>query len=217
MKLKFTYDKKEDIWCLLNKGKSSNNSPNPTKAYEQLVEFAGENPNENSTSEFIDKYISEKNINIDELIKKYQEESNKILGEYQRIAENIFRVSLKKDITAYLTINTRCPYRIKENMFFVSVSNINFIKTIMHELWHFYTWYKFGKDVQQTIGNKKYNDVKESLTVLLNVECRHLLHEGDCDTGYLQHKQLRGEILKLWKQNPNIDFVWDEITKAKYK
>jgi len=30
MRLNFTYDKKEDIWCLLNKGKSLYNSLDPT-------------------------------------------------------------------------------------------------------------------------------------------------------------------------------------------
>jgi len=54
---------------------------------------------------------------------------------------------------------------------------------------------------------------EEALTVLLNVKCKHLLPEGCEGTGYPQHQELREEILKLWKQNPNIDFAWRDITK----
>ena len=83
----------------------------------------------------------------------------------------------------------------------------------MHELWHFYTWYKFGESEQERIGAKKYNNVKESLTVLLNIECKDLLPEGIEDTGYPQHQKLREEIKILWEEKPDIDFVWESITR----
>jgi hypothetical protein len=82
----------------------------------------------------------------------------------------------------------------------------------MHELWHFYTWYKFGEDEQERLGMEKYNDIKEALTVLLNVECEHLLPEGVTDYGYPQHQELRKEILSLWQENPDIDFIWKKLT-----
>ena len=213
MKIDFTYNKEKDIWCLLNKGKSSNNSSKPTKIYEQLVEFVGENPDENSTANFIDKYIVDNQIDIEKYIENYNKEFGKISDEFQKIAEKVFGVSLEENITAYLTVNTRCPYSIEENSFFVSVSNDRLLLTVMHELWHFYTWYKFGADEQDRIGKGKYNEAKEALTVLLNIECEHLLPEGCEDFGYPQHQELREEILKLWKQNPDIDFVWERITK----
>jgi hypothetical protein len=78
----------------------------------------------------------------------------------------------------------------------------------MHELWHFYTWEKFGPDEPTRLGAEKYNDLKESLTVLLNIECQHLLPEGDMDKGYPQHQDLRLRIMELWKQNPDIEYVW---------
>lgn len=211
MKLVFAYNKKEDIWVLLNKGKSSNNSPNPTKVYKQLIEFAGENPDENSTSEFIDNYIKDNEIDLNKCITDYQEDFNQIANEFQKIAGKVFSVSINETITAYLTINSRCPYSIQKNLFFISVSNNSAIKTAMHELWHFYTWYKFGASEQERIGAKKYNDIKEALTVLLNLECKHLLPDGIEDTGYLQHQELRNEILKLWAENPDINFVWKKL------
>ncbi len=212
MQLNFTYKKDEDIWCLLNKGKSSNNSPNPTKAYEQLINFAGKNPDERSTSKFIDTYIADNKIDINKRIKEYQKDFEDISDEFQNIAEKVFGVSLLEDITVYLTINNRCPYSLKENLFFVCLSNNSALQTVMHELWHFYTWYKFGADEQERIGPEKYNDIKEALTVLLNIECNHLLPEGIEDTGYPQHQELRNQILELWKENPHIDFIWNKLT-----
>jgi hypothetical protein len=64
MIIDFQYNKEKDIWCILNKGKSSNNSKSPTKIYEKLVSFCGDNPTEANTSVFIDKYIFDENIII---------------------------------------------------------------------------------------------------------------------------------------------------------
>lgn len=208
MKLKFEYNKEKDIWCLLNKGKSSNNSPTPTRTYSELVSVYGENPDEKSTSLFIDQYFETGNYDVTEYIKKYKKEFEAISSEYQKIAEKVFGLPLNEKITVYLTINNRCPYSIEEKWFFVSVSRNSPIRTIMHELWHFYTWQKFGADEEKKIGAKKYNDIKEALTVLLNVECKHLLPEGAIDMGYQQHQELRNRILELWKQNPDIDYIW---------
>lgn len=213
MKLAFTYDREKDIWCLLNKGKGSNNSTHPTKVYEELVQSVGENPDREAVSQFIDRYIKENNIDISSYIEKYQKEFDDIFEEFHKIAQRVFGVSLKDDITVYLTINNRCPYNIKENSFFVSVSNVSALKTTMHELWHFYTWYRYGSDEIEKIGSKEYNDIKEALTVLLNVECKHLLPEGIQDAGYPQHQELRNKILKMWQKKQDIDFVWSALSK----
>ena len=53
-----------------------------------------------------------------------------------------------------------------------------------YNLWHFYTWYGLGADQEQKLGKQKYNDLKEALTVLLNVECKDLMPEGVSDGGY---------------------------------
>lgn len=211
MKLKFEYSKEKDIWCLLNKGKSSKNSPLPTKVYSELVTAYGENPDEISTSKFIDEHLIVNNVDITELLKNYQKEWSIVSNEFEKIAERIFGVSLEKEITVYLTINNRCPYSVEENWFFVSISKNSPVKTIMHEIWHFYTWYKFGVVEHERLGAEKYNDVKEALTVLLNIECKHLLPEGVEDKGYHQHQELRAKILELWKQNPDIQNVWRKL------
>lgn len=211
MKINFKYNREKDIWCLLNKGKSSNNSSNPTLIYQELVAKTGESPDELPTSTFIDEYLNKNNIKPDSFIKDYQREYNSVSANFQTISKKVFGVSLNKEITAYLTTNTRCPYNIKESWFFVSMTKANPLLTIMHELWHFYTWKKFGAEWEAQIGKGKYNAIKEALTVLLNIECRSLLPAGAEDKGYPQHQELRNKIIELWNQNPNIDYLWKEI------
>ena len=209
MKITFAYNRDKDIWCLLNKGKSSNNSSNPTSVYQALISKVGTNLNEMSVSAFIDGYMKENNIQPETFITMCEKSFNRIATDFQSVAEKVFGVCLDRNITVYLTINNRCPYNLEEGTFFVSMSKDNPLLTMMHELWHFYTWERFGQESVAQLGSKKYNDLKESLTVLLNTECRHLLSEGE-DKGYPQHQDLRAKILELWKQKNDIEYVWSK-------
>ena len=213
MKVQFQYDKEKDVWCLLNKGKSSNNSQNPTQQYEQLVASYGENPSIENIASFIENYLADKQINLRENVTKYQKDWDDISEEYTKRAERIFGVSLPKDIISYLTINSRCPYSIDDNYFFVTVSTKSANRTAMHELWHFYTWYGLGVDEEKRLGREKYNDIKEALTVLLNEECKDLLSVGVTDAGYPQHSQIRKQILELWEKEKDIKRLWKHFAQ----
>lgn len=212
MKLTFAYDRGRDIWCVLNYGKTSMNSPTPTKVYEELVKEYGDNPSQNNAESFVEAYINKNTINTDEVTRSLQKNWDEISLEYQKRAEKIFGVGLPNDVTAYSTINDRCPYNIQDHMFYVSVAYLNAVnKTAMHELWHFYTWYKYGIEWEQKIGTQKYNEIKEALTVLLNVECEDLLPEGIVDKGYTQHQELRQKILDLWSKDKDMDKLWQAL------
>jgi len=211
MTLSFNYNQDKDVWCLLNKGKSSNNSPQPTKVYESLVAKYGDNPSEIDTKSFIDFYFTENNVSIERCIEKYLADWQLVSDEYHKRAKNIFGTELPEDICAYLTINNRNPYSIADSMFYVSVPRETIRKTIMHELWHFYTWYGLGVDQETKLGKEKYNELKESLTVLLNVECGDLLPDGVVDEGYPQHQALRKNISELWSTHKDIKQVWELI------
>ena len=80
----------------------------------------------------------------------------------------------------------------------------------IHELWHFYTWYSVGKKLEKELGNVKYNDLKESLTVLLNVECADLMPAGVKDEGYPQHQQMREKILQKWAEHKDLNYILHE-------
>jgi len=66
-------------------------------------------------------------------------------------------------------------------------------RNIAHELLHFYTWYAFSEELEKKgVSKEKYNDVKESLTEVLNTDFSDLLRE--IDTGYPQHHDLRIQV-----------------------
>ena len=212
MQILFKYDENMDMKCLLSKGAGSNNSPTKmTKTYELLVSQVDDLGDETKVKEFIRRFIRENNIdianNLSEINKNWIEVANK----FEEIATRIFRTNLNQDITAYLTITGRYPYDTKENYFYVSLLKTNTNATIMHELWHFYTYAKFG-DYIDTIGASKYNDIKEALTVLLNIECKDLLGE-EVDSGYPQHKDLREKITQLWADKRDIEYVWSSLQR----
>lgn len=95
----------------------------------------------------------------------------------------------------------------------MSVPGFSARRIAMHELWHFYTWYGLGVDQEERIGKQKYNDLKEALTVLLNVECKDLLSEGTIDAGYPQHKEIRENILQYWRKDRTINNLWKYLTE----
>ena len=171
----------------------------------------GGSPSEIETSIFTESYLSHHKIDMVSITESYQNSWNTISSEYQRRAQNIFEVTIPDDITAYITINNRCPYDIRNNTFYVSIHGSAPTKTAMHELWHFYTWYKYGFEWEQKLGVAKYNEIKEALTVLLNVECGDLLPEGVRDNGYSQHKELREKILVLWSKEKNMNSLWQAL------
>lgn len=212
MKITFTYDRTKDIWCIANKGKASNNSAKPTKMYELLEAKHGVDPTDETIDGFIDSYLKENDILVEDNITKYESEWREVADTYQQRAEEIFGTTLPAEITAYLTINNRCPYSIADNLFYVSFPRESVRLTIMHELWHFYTWYGLGADQEEKLGKQTYNDLKEALTVLLNEECADLLPEGVYDTGYPQHSELRTKIQELWREKQDISWVWGKIS-----
>lgn len=212
MKLIFTYNRDRDIWCVLNYGKISTNSPTPTKIYADLTNQYGEHVSKDETNTFIESYTAKNQIDTTAIVQTFQNSWDSISFEYQKRAENIFGIVLPRDVTGYLTINNRCPYSIEHDMFYVSTANQNTAnKTAMHELWHFYTWFKYGIEWQEKLGAQKYNEIKESLTVLLNVECKDLLPEDITDNGYPQHQELREKILSIWSQDKNMDRLWHAL------
>ncbi|MDO8571195.1 MAG: hypothetical protein Q7R79_00760, partial [bacterium] len=139
-----------------------------------------------------------------------QKNWDSISDEFEKRAKRVFGVSITDTITAYLTITGRFPYRIDEKYFYVSAKNTNANTVSMHELWHFYTWQKFSQEAESKIGAEKYNDIKEALTVLLNIECADLMN-GEVDKGYPQHQELRNKITIVWNQTKNIDEVWNLV------
>ena len=125
--------------------------------------------------------------------------------------EKLFEISLTYDIVAYLSTNSRCTYNIQGNYFFVYINNENPNGVIIHELMHFYTWHAFYKEITQNgVSKEKYNDIKESLTELINTDFQYLLGTY-YDKGYPQHLKIRERINKLHKGGKNIKDIIREM------
>ena len=188
------------------------NSATPTKQYQELVNQYGELPSEGDTDAFIESHLFVNHIDLEIMARDLQGQWEKIELEYHKRAEELFGIVLPHDVTVFLTINERCPYSIENDMFYVSAAYPHAVnKTVMHELWHFYTWFKYGIEWEQKLGGAKYNEIKESLTVLLNSECKDLLPKGIIDKGYSQHQELREKILDIWSKERNMDKLWQVL------
>lgn len=214
MKVEFKYNEDSDIDCLLDKGPGSNNQPGlQTKTYVELLKFTSDVKNVEKVREFVRKYVKKHELDLSSKAAQLQEKWNQISSEFEKRAEKVFDITINDTISAYLTITGRFPYNIEKKLFFVSVLRDNANSIAMHELWHFYTWHKFGQEEMDKLGYQKYNDLKEALTVLLNIECANLLN-GEIDNGYPQHQKLREKITGYWSKNKNINELWEYLVNS---
>jgi hypothetical protein len=196
-----------DIDCLISKGGGSNNSlGQKTKTYEALLAYTNEVKNTEKVKEFVRLHIKENDFNLEEVTKSLQINWDVISSDFEKRAEKVFGLNIADNITAYLTITGRFPYSIEKKYFYVSAKKSNANATAMHELWHFYTWHKFGDTINH-VGSDKFNDIKEALTVLLNIECVDLMN-GEIDKGYPQHQELRKIISDTWSKTKDINEAW---------
>lgn len=207
VKVIFKYDLNKDVDNFI-RGTRAKNSSNPTKLQDiyntqnsfDYVEFKVE--------KFLREYIAQISFNADKSIKELESDWGKIEVAFLKRIENIFGIFYPAaEITIYLTTNQRCTYNIRENYFFVNFSSKFPNGTIMHELFHFYTWHAFHEDlIKKGINESKFNDIKESLTELLNIEFADYM-EGFHDDGYLQHAEMRKKVKILWEKEKNLSKV----------
>lgn len=85
---------------------------------------------------------------------------------------------------------------------------------IIHELSHIY-FYKYIESKKflefnkifntfDFISTKEKNELKEIITVIINDEFSDIIDSSD--DGYPEHKEIRNNIIKLWRKNKNKDF-----------
>ncbi len=146
---------------------------------------------------------------IEVIVESFNKGWKKIEKEYFERLEKIMKCSFKsKKVVAYLTNSPRCPYYpdTKPPIFhtFFSGNVLTTIQVAGHELMHIqFHNSKYWKICEKELGNKKTYDLKEALTILLNLEFQDLLVLED--EGYLNHAELRKYITKEWKKEKNLD------------
>ena len=140
----------------------------------------------------------------------------KSVNELWSSIENAFLYKLKEitskdifpgDVMGYLTSVSRCPYDPKKRTFMISLySNpLAILQSSAHEIFHMQFHHYFFEEVEKKVGKEKAHDIKESVTVLLNLECKNILLVKD--KGYESHKSLREHIEKIWLQKKDFNFL----------
>ena len=210
MQLEFKYDEDMDIECLLSKGGGSINSPGKmTKTYEELIKSVSDIRDKEKVRGFIRSFMVRNGFDAEKNVLELQKNWDSIATKFVVSAEKIFDITLEGKIRAFLTITGRWPYSIPLRYFYVSARKTNANATAMHELFHFYTWERFG-DQEKILGPQKYNDMKEAFSAILNIEFADLMN-GEVDNGYPQHKDMRTRAVEAWLRSQNIAEVWQNM------
>ena len=158
-----------------------------------------------------------KNPVINVIAESFNKSWNTIRKDYFSKLEKIMKESFcSKEVIVYLTASQRCPYNPnKKNSsfhvnFFGGIPNI--LVTSGHELMHIqFHNSKYWKICEKKLGNQKTHDLKEALTILLNLEFHDLLINED--RVYPNHIQLRKFIKEQWKKEKDFDVLIDESIK----
>lgn len=198
LKVHFKYDLDKDVDNFL-RGTQSVNSSAHTKLQKLYIEKHGNVYNRETVKTFIETYIRNNHLDLSDTVVSIEQGWRPIEESFISKTEKLFGITYPTEsITAYLSTNSRCTYNIRDNYFFVSIGAKSSNAYIMHELFHFYTWYAFHDElVRQGINENQYNDIKESLTELLNIEYKDLMSRV-VDGGYPQHTEMRQKVGELW-------------------
>lgn len=134
---------------------------------------------------------------------------NKINDEYFKRLEKIMKKPVfSKEFKCYITTATRSPYNLEKHKWFMASFSKGILEALVtcgHELMHLQFHETYWKKIEKEIGYDKTNDLKESLTVLLNLKFSDLWFAFD--RGYEMHKNLRNFIETEWKKKPDFDLL----------
>jgi hypothetical protein len=203
--VKFLYDLDKDVINFINSTHSTNNN-RPTRLQQEYINVYGTNYTQVDVRKFLSKYIKQLDITTDEYVDHIEKKWRKIEQIYMNRLNHLFNMSYPASLLqAYLATNQRCTYNIPSGYFFVYMFSKSTNHIIMHELLHFYTWHAFHDEVFMDAGVSEttYNDVKESLTEILNIDFTDLM-DGKQDGGYTQHVEMRKKVRDLWNKTKDI-------------
>ena len=212
-KVIFKFDKEKDlfnIWGTCNKDSSwYNHKKNISYKFLEICE--GKEFNE-CKKELENYRIKMHNSGMMEVfVEAMQKAWDKINNEFFKRLEKITKRKFEfEKITAYITTVMRCPYNYKEPYFMFSFFRdlASALNTCGHELLHIQFHNTYWNDVEAQIGKEKTADLKEALTVLLNLEFKDLWFVED--RGYDVHKELRELISKEWEKEKDFEKLLDK-------
>jgi len=145
-------------------------------------------------------------INLECVQKAWKE----IEDDFFKRMNHVMKHNFNEDITAYLTTAGICPYDPNEPSFMFSLfySLPKTLETCGHEIMHLYFHKFYWNVVEKEIGKEKTADLKEALTVLLNMEFKDLWFIED--KGYKPHKKLRAFIKEKWREEKDFEILLEK-------
>lgn len=209
-KVIFEFDKEKDlfnIWETCNKDSSwYDHKKNVSSTFLEICEGKEFNECKKELEDYRIKMYNSKLIEV--FVNALQEAWNKINDEFFKRLEKITKRKFKfEKVNAYITTVMRCPYDDQEPSFMVSFFRdlTSALSTCGHELIHIQFHNTYWNDVEKQIGKEKTADLKEALTVLLNLEFKDLWFVED--RGYDVHKELRNFIADEWKKEKDFEVL----------
>jgi len=200
--LTFQYNLEKDTDNFV-RGTESVNSKHPTKLQEEYESLLGRSFSREKVENFLKERTATLQIKFIDKAFEFLKGWEPVEQAFIQKCEGLFGIELDGPIIAFLSQNQRCTYKWRENYFYIYYDSTTPNKTVMHELLHFYTHRKYDS---LKIEPTRFNDIKESLTVLLNIEFPNLIG-GVEDTGYPQHQAMRQEIIKMRQEGLSVDEI----------
>ena len=197
-RVRFLYDPERDADNLIRGARSVNN-PAPTKLQSEFLAVHGPGYDPGAVRTFLADHARDSGFDGSALAAGLAEAWSAVEDEFFTRAGRMFPTAPSlAPVTAYLTTNQRCTYDIEAGYFFVNPRSPSPVRIVMHELLHFYTWFAHAPELFALgVSEAVYNDVKESLTELLNLEFADLM-PGARDDGYPQHAAMRDVVRSSW-------------------
>lgn len=210
----FKFDKESDLWNNWHKSNLKKLYGAELKLDDKIIKICKGKKFEDCRDE-LSEYLHEihnsplMRLSLESAEKSWRLIENEFFTRMDRIMKNNF----SKDITAYITTVKICPYNPKEPSFmFPFFSPLpNILKSCGHEIMHLYFHEFYWNFVKDKIGEKNTSNLKEALTVLLNIEFKDLWFVED--SGYKDHEKLREFIVKHWKKEKDFKKLLSECIK----
>ncbi len=156
---------------------------------------------------YLKKYYKDNEDNINKTIKFGQQIIDKDIDKACKVLENITNKQIyRKDFTWYITTFPRWPYNYEKwyVRLYYNRSIKYYIGIFLHELLHFqFIHYYKNTEPVASLTDQQFEFLKESMTVILNHECKEFLWKPD--TWYTIHKELREKLDAFWSTNKNFD------------
>lgn len=213
-KVIFKFDKEKDLYNIWDLSNAGNSFRKNFQVDSRIKEICGEKKFEKCKKKLAD-YLSNLHnskiisIEVEAVEKAWREIENEFFKRMNKLMKNKF----SREITAYLTTIGTCPYDPEEPSFMFSIlySLPKSLQTCGHEIMHLYFHEFYWDKIEKQIGKEKTADLKEALTILLNLEFKDLWFIEDM--GYEQHKELRDFILEEWIKEKDFEILLSRCVK----